>query len=102
MTCWIKLDGSIVVAIDTVAPFPDSIEVENVPVVAAGEYLEYSEGEFVVKQYPPFVPPPEPVDEFAELKQQLAQKTVELSTLRDEMADQTTAILEIYDILGGM
>jgi hypothetical protein len=49
--------------------------------------------------------PPIPKTEqsrITELEQQLAQKTTELDKVKIDMANQTTAILEIYDILGGM
>jgi hypothetical protein len=41
-------------------------------------------------------------DEVTRLKVQLAEKTAELEKSRQDMADQTAAILDIYDIIGGM
>lgn len=53
---------------------------------------------------PPTPPTPEPSleDKVKDLESRLADKTTQLDALTNDMADQTSAILDIYDIIGGM
>lgn len=107
MEDYIKLNS------ETLEPSETGIYYRKVTSESGCTLYELANGELDIEgnwipapQAPPETPPePPPTDEqlrITQLEQQLMQKDADISNLRDEMANQTTAILEIYDILGGM
>lgn len=102
----LKTDGVDVFAVGAIEQV-QTIRINNESVVditylfdlELGEYVEQSREE---REEPLPPTPPTATEKIALLEQQLAQKTTQLNNLVVDMANQTTAILEIYDILGGM